>query len=255
MIVEYHRPKSIPEALSLLARETPLSYPLGGGTVLNRGIDLDIAVVDLQDLNLGTITKVGNLLNVGSTVKLQDLLEYKGLPGDIYTVIQLEATYNTRQMATIAGKMVCTDGRSPLAAALLALDVDFVIHEPGKDAHTMRLGDWLPMRENYRASCLITTIKIPTNAKFAFEYVARTPADQPIICASLTQWSSGRTRLVMGGWGKAPILAMDGTNSDGIEIAGKNACNFAGDEWASDEYRQEMAGILSLRCLDRIQID
>jgi len=45
---------------------------------------------------------------------------------------------------------------------------------------------------------------------------------------------------------------MDGPDSDGIEIAGKNAYNIAEDEWASAEYRQEMASILSKRCLKRI---
>jgi hypothetical protein len=58
---------------------------------------------------------------------------------------------------------------------------------------------------------LIISISIPLNVKLSFEYVARTPADKPIVCAAVAQWNSGRTRLALGGYGKIPMLAMDGT--------------------------------------------
>ena len=77
------------------------------------------------------------------------------------------------------------------------------------------------------------------------KYIARTPADQPIVCAAVAQWNSGRTRLALGGWGSSPILAMDGPDSEGIEFAARNAYSLAEDEWASAEYRQEMAGVLA----------
>jgi CO/xanthine dehydrogenase FAD-binding subunit len=95
-------------------------------------------------------------------------------------------------------------------------------------------------------------VSIPLNLHFSYEYIARTPADQPIICAAVAQWDSGRTRLALGGWSTSPILAMDGPNSDGIDISARNAYSIAGDEWASAEYRQEMAGVLSIRCLKSI---
>ena len=95
-------------------------------------------------------------------------------------------------------------------------------------------------------------VSIPVNVHFAYVDIARTPADLPIVSAAIAQWDSGRTRLTLGGWGTIPILALDGPTSDGIEIAGKDAYSIAEDEWASAGYRQEMAGILSRRCLQRI---
>ena len=86
------------------------------------------------------------------------------------------------------------------------------------------------------------------NNKLAFESVARTPADKPIVCAAFAQWPSGRTRLAIGGWGLAPTLAMDGNEPGGVQDAAQNACTEAGDEWASAEYRMEIAGILAKRC-------
>ena len=83
-----------------------------------------------------------------------------------------------------------------------------------------------------------------------YEYVARTPADQPIVCASVVRWPSGRTRLALGGYGTAPLLALDGTEPDGIDVAARSAYSQAADEWASAEYRSDVAGTLALRCLE-----
>jgi len=48
------------------------------------------------------------------------------------------------------------------------------------------------------------------------------------------------------------LLAMDGTESVGLEAAARNAFNDANDNWATAEYRQEIAGILVNRCLATI---
>ncbi len=248
MIIEYQRPTTIPEALNLLAREQPLSFALGGGTHINRGIDLEYAVVDLQALGLGTITESGNLLRVGATATLQDLLEFKGLPEDVYQSIKHESTTNLRQMATIAGTLVTSNGRSPLATMLLAMDASLEVLALKNDPVQERLGDWLPTRDTNERGEIISAISIPININVAYESIARTPADLPIVCAAFAHWHSGRTRLSLGGWGKAPMLAMDGSEADGLEHAARSAYSHAEDEWASAEYRQEMAGILALRC-------
>jgi CO/xanthine dehydrogenase FAD-binding subunit len=106
---------------------------------------------------------------------------------------------------------------------------------------------------------LITKITIPLNAKLAFESVARSPMDRPIVCAAVVRWAAGRTRLVLGGTGNSPTLAMDGTESDGIEAsinsaqaAAKNAFHGATDEWASAEYRMDVAATLAKRCMETV---
>jgi CO/xanthine dehydrogenase FAD-binding subunit len=253
MIVEYHRPKTLREALTLLAREAPISYPMGGGTVLNQESSNEYAVVDLQALDLGTIAAKGNFLLIGATVTLQQLCKFKGLAAEVIKAIELEATYNIRQMATIAGKLVTAGGRSSLLTALLAMDAAIEVQILGEKTKTIKIGEWLPLRNQSGIKGLITSVSIPTNTKFAYEAIARTPADLPIVCAAISQWNSGRTRLALGGWGKVPIIAMDGPEADGIQAASKNAYSTAQDQWASAEYRQEMAGVLSGRLLQNIQ--
>jgi CO/xanthine dehydrogenase FAD-binding subunit len=109
----------------------------------------------------------------------------------------------------------------------------------------MGLGAYLPLRPQG----LITSIIIPLNVKFAFESLGRTPADRPIVCAALAQWPSGRTRLAIGGFGKSPAMAMDGTEAEGAAEAARNACHEAVDAFASAQYRMDVAATLAGRCL------
>jgi len=250
MIVEYKRPKTIEEALKLLQRTEPVTLPMGGGTVLNQPSDVNFAVVDLQELGLDAMQIRGNNLILGATVKLQRILEAEATPLALKAVIQQESTYNLRQMASVAGTLASTDGRSPFTAAMLALDAN-LIWLPGEEQ--MRLGDFLPFREEKPRGRLIARVVIPTNVKLAYQYVARTPADLPIVCAALALWPSGRARLVLGGFGIAPVLAMDGPEAQGLESAAQSAYVHAGDKWASAEYRQEIAVTLAQRCLVDLQ--
>ncbi len=244
MITAYHRPQNLDQALELLSH--PNTFPLGGGTLLSHRQSDSVEVVDLQALGLNSLKKSGNNLEIGATVTLQQLFEDANCPAALKSALKLEAPLNLRNAATVAGTIVVCDGRSTFATALLALDAKLTILNPKSKIEN--LGDFLPLRRRG----LIASIAIPLNVKFAFEYVARTPADKPIVCVALAQWPSGRTRLAVGGYGKAPILAMDGTEAEGIEAAARNAFHEAKDEWASAEYRQDVAATLAKRCLENL---
>ena len=271
MITAYHRPATLDEALTLLTQ--PNIIPLGGGTLLSQPMArgaASVEVVDLQSLRLDTVKKQGNSLEIGATVTLQQLLESEFAPEPLQTALKLEAPLNLRNAATIAGTLVSCDGRSTFAALLLALDARLEIKSinqfelmemeidarPAKpDVATLGLGEFLPLRAEQIQGKLITSITVPLNVKLAFDYVSRTPADKPIVCAALVQWNSGRTRLVLGGYGKSPLLAMDGTEAEGIEAAARNAgaLGAATDEWASAEYRMDVAATLAKRCLESLK--
>ena len=257
MIIEYHRPETLQAALTLLARREPVTVPLAGGTALDRSTPQPLAVVDLQALGLNTIRQRGNFLDLGAMVTLQNLLDHvqspdftaPGLAAALGRAIEHEATYNLRQAATVAGMIVAAGGRSPLATALLALDAALNI-APGDES--IGLGDLLPVRAERLRGKLITLVTLPSNLRLAYEFVARTPADQPIVCAAAAAWPSGRVRLALGGFGRAPTLAFDGTEAAGIEIAARSAYSQAQDEWASAEYRSEIASVLAKRCLQSL---
>lgn len=242
MITAYHRPQTLDEALRLLTQ--PNTVPLGGGTLLSQPTVNPVTVVDLQHLSLDMLRVSGINLEIGATLTLQALLESEHCPPALKSALKLEAPLNSRNSATVAGTLFSCDGRSPFATALLALDAKVTIaNRPSSIVH---LGEFLPLRPRG----LITFITMPLNPKLAFEFVSRTPADKPIICAALTQWNSGRTRLALGGYGKSPLLAMDGTEAEGLEAAASNAYHEANDEWASAEYRMDVAAVLAKRCLE-----
>jgi CO/xanthine dehydrogenase FAD-binding subunit len=249
MIQEYHRPQTLEETLTLLARPEPKTLPLGGGTVLNLSGGESLAVVDLQSLGLDAIQERGNDLEIGATATLQSLYATPNFPAALRAAIKLDTNYNLRQVATLAGALVACDGRSPLATGFLALDAKLTL-QPGDEELT--LGNLLPLREELLRHRLITKITIPLQVKLAFESVARTPADRPIVCVAVAVWPSGRTRLALGGYGKIPTLAMDGIEATGLEVAAHGSFHEAADEWASAEYRRDVAATLAKRCLQNL---
>jgi CO/xanthine dehydrogenase FAD-binding subunit len=257
MITEYKRPNTLEEALQLLSQ--PNAYPLGGGTVLTKQNDRAIIAVDLQSLGLDQIRKMGEKLEIGAATTLSQLLEAVTTPrsaplGSVVPspafreAILLETPLNLRNMGTVAGTLVTCDGRSHFTTAMLALDARLTVQGPSPAVHG--LGDFLLTRSTLSHGSLITKIEIPLNIRFSFESVARTPKDSPIVCVALAQWPSGRTRLALGGFGAAPVLALDGNEPGGVEEAARNAFAEAGDEWATAEYRREIAAVLAKRCLE-----
>jgi putative selenate reductase FAD-binding subunit len=262
MITTYHRPQTLDEALTLLTQ--PDTVPLGGGTLLaSRKPTADsIQVVDLQALGLDSLTKNGNNLELGATLTLQSLFESEHCPPALKSALKLEAPLNIRNSATVAGTLIVCDGRSTFASVLLTMDakIEQALLDNSKVEYRLtNIGDFLPLR----STNLITKIILPLNIKLAFESVAKTPADKPIVCAAMAQWNSGRTRLVLGGYGKSPMLAMDGdlppspagrgTEGEGILAAARNTYHEATDKWASAEYRVDVASTLAKRCLESLK--
>ena len=255
MISAYHRPTGLEEAIELLAQ--PDTVPLGGGTHINtpefkKSRPAGFAVVDLQALGLNKIRKAGNNLEIDACVTLQQLLESSHAPEALKQAIRHESALNIRNAASVAGSLVACAGRSTFGTMMLALDARLTV-DGGPQTTVHGLGDLFALRGDLLANKLITKISIPLTAKTAFEMVARSPADRPIVCAAVVQWSSGRTRLALGGWGQAPLLAMDGTEPDGLEAAARNACHEATDEWGSAEYRTDVAATLAKRCLESVE--
>ena len=251
--LEYHRPKSLQQALELLGR----SRPMGGGTALTpRRAELD-SVMDLQDLDLaGHELRAGRLV-LGGALRLQALTEeIPGLPPAVPQACRLEAGWNMRNQATLAGSVVTGDGRSPLLAVLLALDGSVHL-EPGRAENA--LGDFLTGRPGTLERRLIVAVGLAHGARLGYEGVARSPADRPLVCAALARLDSGEWRVVLGGYGDRPIRVEEAEGAlqrgaavtpDAIAVAGKAAgvaYASAGDQWASAEYRAAVAQTLVSR--------
>jgi CO/xanthine dehydrogenase FAD-binding subunit len=252
MIIEYHRPESRAEAVSLLSRKDPKTIVLGGGLYVNEVDQGPIAVVDVQALGLNGISKKKNRLQLGAANTLDSLMAEDLISDTIKNAISHQDTYNRRQVATIGGALVTATGRSPIGTVMLALDAELELYSKGQKQETSLLGDLLPIRAEFLAGKLITGINLPLDVKSAYEYVARSPADLPIVAAAAARWPGGRTRVVLAGYGDQPVMVFDGPDPEGAEIAARDAYSEAEDQWASAAYRSDTAGVLVKRCLENI---
>jgi CO/xanthine dehydrogenase FAD-binding subunit len=248
MIVEYHRPKTIEEALALLGRPGLPTYPLGGGTFLSRHSSESRAVVDLQSLGLDSVELQGNMLVLGAAISLQNLYESPKLSKELKKVIYKEQSINLRRKATIAGTLVSADECSPTATALLALDAHLK-WAPGEEI--ISLGDWLPIRTKWVNGKLIVSVTIPIQANLMYESVSRSPGDRPIVCVAIGKWPSGRTRVAIGGFGTAPLLVIDGPEADGAEAAIEIARSQIIKPGNNIEYQLEITKTLVNRLLEQ----
>jgi putative selenate reductase FAD-binding subunit len=247
MILEYFRPKTIEEAIVLLKRDTPKSYPLGGGSSLSHDKSEDLAVVDLQDLGLNGIKRENGKIVIGATTKLSEIEAFMG-KSCFSDALQIEAGRNLLNSGSIAGLICTADGRSPFVTLLLALDTQLVWEDERAE---ISLGDWLPLRKEWKGGRLITKIVIP-ETDMAFDSIGRSPKDRPIVCCATAKWSTNRMRVAIGGFGITPILVIDGKNDDDLAAAVNSACSEADDEWASASYRQEAGSKLAIRLQNQL---
>ena len=252
MITEYYRPKKIDEALALINRKGPRTLLLGGGLYVNEVVKEPIAVVDVQDLDISDISKKGKNLIVGAAATLQTLLTSGMISPALEKAIAHQETYNRRQVATLAGTLVAASGRSPITGLLLALDIELEMRGVDQEKTSEKLGEVLPLREEKLAGRLITSIQVPVEIPASYHYVARSPADLPIVAAAAAAWPSGRTRVVLLGYGDQPVMVFDGPDQQGAVLAARDAYTEAADQWASGAYRAATAGVLVERCLMEI---
>jgi CO/xanthine dehydrogenase FAD-binding subunit len=242
VIVEYLRPNTLDEAIQYLQRKEPVTLPLGGGNVLSKYQEAPVAVVDLQNLGLKQIIRENGKIEIGASVSLSEFETF--MHNVVFSnALRIQAGKNQRNTGTVAGLVCMADGRSTLLTLLLTLDAQLNWQPSDK---LISLGNWLPKRYDWHDATLITQITIP-EITIRFESIARTPKDRPIVIVAMAKWHSGRMRVVVGGCGPYPILAMDGNSRDNAELAVDQAFYNSDDQWASSSYRREVGKKLASR--------
>lgn len=243
--LEYNRPKTLNEALTLLQRGQPLA---GGTELVPKRLRLT-SVVDLQDLGLDEVQETPEGMRIGATVRLQRLVEAGDrIPRALAEACCLEAALNLRNMATIGGTLVAADGRSPVTTVLLALGAQVTL-QPGEE--TLSIDSLLDRRGAGLSGRLIVAVTLPAIKFVDYEQVARAPADRPLVCACAARLH-GRPelRLALGGFGPRPVaLVAEQPDPGAAAEAAALAYAEAGDAWASAEYRSAVAAVLVRRLM------
>jgi putative selenate reductase FAD-binding subunit len=251
--MEIFQPKTLDEAVDLLAR----GVPLAGGTQLTPKRNEIDAIVDLQGLGLDELNQENGSLKIGAMTRLQSLLSSSlPFPDEFREACRYEAAWNLRNQATLGGLLASADARSPLLTVLAALDP--LIHlAPGDKELTFR--EFMNQRKENTFIILRCMVELPQ--AMAFEAVARTPMDLPVISASAACYERENGRhlnLALGGFGETPSAWSHALTEDGHDVLNAVADQAgelyqqAGDDFASQEYRAEVARILSRRVAEEV---
>lgn len=270
--LEYLRPKTLDEALTLLRRPGLRTVPLAGGTWLVPRLrrDVDVpdpleepvdAVVDLAGLGLSFIELEGQpgsgWLRLGATTSLEQIAASpacRQLAGGILAeAAHREAPLNQRNAATLAGAVLGAPSQSELLLALLALAAHAAV-DAGQP-RAVPLDDLLADLPGQLSGGLVLELKLPwpaETAKGGVARVARTPSDYPIVAAAALVDGDSR-RLAVGGVAAAPLLLQLGTREDpqSALAAALDSASVLSDWLGSSAYRREMALVLSRRALDQ----
>jgi len=277
---DYHRPRTLDEALALLAEHGADAKPLAGGQSLIPAMNFRLATpAVLVDLNaLGELSYIrsenGSLFLGGMTrqraIERSEVVAHQApLLAETMPFIAHPAI---RNRGTVGGSLAHADPAAELPAVMLALDARLTVRNregsrriPASDFFTGLFSTALQPGE------LLTEIEIPRVAArtgWAFQEISRRHGDFALVgvAASVTVDDRGRcagARVVLHSVGDRPVAAaraaqvLDGQmpSAESIRAAADAAATQdidpPGDIHASSRYRRQLAAVLTRRVLER----
>lgn len=244
---EYYRPESRQALEQLLAGlNAPVRFLLGGD--MPHAQRPDSAVwVDLQDCGLEHIEHLDGKITIGGGANLNQVVTALGLVAAEETV-DIEFGANVRNSLSLANYLMSASKRSPFAALLLALQPQVkLISGESVSLESFQKGD-------NQANTFVEGMEIVTPQCVEFESIGRSPKDLPLLSVVVATDKESGKRVVFGGMANGPITAVLGDDMDGGESFARDLLKYAADEWASAEYRAEIAPILLSRALAKCHL-
>ncbi len=133
MILGFHRPRTVAEALRLRAELGDGVAWLGGGGELNQprpGCSPE-HLVSLDALGLDRVLAVPGAVEIGATCTLQRVLDAPQVPAALREAIGHVQNRNARNLATIGGHLSTSRPTAAAVPALGALEAVVVVADPG----------------------------------------------------------------------------------------------------------------------------
>ena len=231
----YHRPQSVEEALRLLVQKGQAGAILAGGTGLLSRLDDDVTdIIDLQAAGLDRFDISEDRVTVGSMTRLQMIVENEAVPMVVRDAARNEGPNTLRHAATVGGALVGGDWESELCAALLAFDAKVTVQTAGELCEV----DLEEFVANEYPDGIVIRVSFARDGVAAYERVARTPADSPIVAVVGRRDANGVVKLAFCGVAERPVLLTPG------EL---ETLDPPGDFRGSAVYRRTVAGVLAQR--------
>ncbi len=277
---EYYRPRSLDEALSLLAEHGGDAKPLAGGQSLIPAMNFRLAtpsvLVDLNGLSeLSYISEGTGGLAIGGMTR-QRAVERSAVVARLVPLIAETMPHIAhpaiRNRGTIGGSLAHADPAAELPAVMLALNATFAVTGTAGVREVAASDFFVGLFSTaLEPGELLTQIRIPPAAKrsgFAFQEISRRHGDFALVgvAASVELDEHGRcagARMALLSVGDSPVLAeravrtLEGQlpSAECIQAAADAAASSdidpSSDIHASARYRRQLAKVLTRRVLER----
>ncbi|MFG1428959.1 FAD binding domain-containing protein [Roseixanthobacter glucoisosaccharinicivorans] len=275
---EYHRPKSLPEAVALLAKLGEDARPLAGGHSLIPMMKLRMAtpehLVDLAGIaDLKGIRHEGGRILIGAMTTQAELIASTDLSAALPILKEtalLIADPQVRYVGTLGGNVANGDPGNDMPAVMMALNATYQLAgEKGPRevaARDFYQGAYFTALEPGEMLAAISIPVPPQGHGAAYEKLKRKIGDYATAAAAVVLTKAeGRIAtcaIALTNVGDTPLLAeeaahiLTGTSADASSLARAIAAAEAITEPATDgrgtaAYRTKMAGIMLQRALAR----
>jgi CO/xanthine dehydrogenase FAD-binding subunit len=223
--VDYEAPKTVPEAVELLAEYQDEASVLAGGQSLIPLLALRLAhpamLIDINGIaELSGVSAANGSVAIGAMTR-EYVAEESGTVADavplLAAALPLVGHEAIRSRGTIGGSLAHADPAAELPAVARALDAEFVVHGPSGE-RVVPAAEWF---EGYLTTSrhpdeLLVQVRFPAAARgtgISFQEVARRHGDFAIVglAASLTLSEGTITdaRLAFAGMSDVPVRAGD----------------------------------------------
>jgi xanthine dehydrogenase small subunit len=269
----YYQPRSLDEALGLLAQHGPGLLVIAGGTLamplVNEGVSMPEQAMGLRRAGLNTLRREDGHLTIGATATLTQMAEQRDIP------LLAEAAHSIggwaiRNMGTVGGNLFAPPPAGDLAAALLALDATVTLAGPGRK-RTLPLAGFHTgfMMNVLRPGELVAGFDVPLPAgKTVFLRYGRKQANTPaIVTVAARVVLDGQTvkdaRIALNAVGPHALRArkaeaalvgkkLDEATIRAVAAAAAAECEPFTDAIATEWYRRRMVAVYVRRALEQV---
>ena len=263
--VQYARPRTVEEAVGLLAANDGARALAGGQTLVNvmkaRAASPDV-LVDLQDVEelRGVRDLGGGSVEIGALTTYAQLVtdEAAGARSILGEVAGTIADVQVRNRGTIGGNVCSNDPTNHLPPLLVALDASFTIVGPGGErtvgAEEFFVGVYMTA---VGPGELLTRITIPPGGQDGFAAVTIGRDGTGIVTAAASL--NGGARVAIGCVDAVPVRARQMEERIGSDFSDGNVRAAAdglgatldppGDVHATADYRRHLAEVLAVRAV------
>ena len=277
---DYHRPRSVDEAVALLARHGDDGRVIAGGHSLIPMMKLRLAspghLIDLQAIDgLRGIEVTGGQIRIGALATQHELIASKALADACPLLREASlqiADPQVRYCGTVGGNVANGDPGNDLPAVMQCLDASYVLRGAGGE-RTLAARDFYqgPYVTALKEGEILTAVRLAVPAAghgWAYQKMKRKIGDYATAAAAVILSLSGgacrQAAIALTNVGDTPLLAtaaakaLVGTRLEAAAVdaavkAAEAITRPAADGRGSAEFRTHVAGVMTRRAIAAAQ--